>query len=112
VKGIEAGFECEAVIDYGSMYHQVYNTESITRDFMEYVKGSTDVKVIECKEAMTGEDFGYMLKEIPGLMFWLGVDSPYGLHHAKLNPHEDAIAMAVHVMTSYMTSIGNKHSDK
>jgi N-acetyldiaminopimelate deacetylase len=112
VKGIEAGFECEAVIDYGSMYHQVYNTESITRDFMEYVKGSTDVKVIECKEAMTGEDFGYMLKEIPGLMFWLGVDSPYGLHHAKLNPHEDAIAVAVHVMTSYMTSIGNKHSDK
>lgn len=110
VKGIEAGFECEAGIDYGSMYHQVYNTESITRDFMEYVKGSTDVKVIECKEAMTGEDFGYMLKEIPGLMFWLGVDSPYGLHHAKLNPHEDAIAVAIHVMTSYMTSIGNNHS--
>jgi N-acetyldiaminopimelate deacetylase len=112
VKGIEAGFECEAVIDYGSMYYQVYNTESITRDFMEYVKNATDVEVIECKEAMTGEDFGYMLKEIPGLMFWLGVNSPYGLHHAKLNPHEDAIAVAVKVMTSYITSLGNKPSYK
>lgn len=108
VKGIEAGFECEAVIDYGSMYHQVYNTESVTRDFMKYLQKETEVKVIECKEAMTGEDFGYMLKEIPGLMFWLGVDSPYGLHHAKLTPNEAAIDVAVSVMTSYITHLENK----
>ncbi|MEY2191399.1 N-acetyldiaminopimelate deacetylase [Neobacillus sp. BF23-41] len=108
VKGIEAGFECEAVIDYGSMYHQVYNTESITRDFMKYLQNETNVEVIECKEAMTGEDFGYMLKEIPGLMFWLGVDSPYGLHHSKLNPQEGAIEVAVKVMTSYISNLGNR----
>lgn len=108
VKGIEAGFECEAVIDYGSMYHQVYNTESVTRDFMNYLQNETEVKVIECKEAMTGEDFGYMLKEIPGLMFWLGVDSPYGLHHAKLTPNEAALDVAVSVMTSYITHLENK----
>lgn len=108
VKGIEAGFECEAVIDYGSMYHQVYNTESITRDFMKYLQNDTNVEVIECKEAMTGEDFGYMLKEIPGLMFWLGVDSPYGLHHSKLNPQEGAIEVAVKVMTSYFSNLGNR----
>jgi N-acetyldiaminopimelate deacetylase len=108
VKGIEAGFECEAVIDYGSMYHQVYNTESVTRDFMNYLQKETEVKVIECKEAMTGEDFGYMLKEIPGLMFWLGVDSPYGLHHAKLTPNEAALDVAVSVMTSYITHLENK----
>lgn len=108
VKGIEAGFECEAVIDYGSMYHQVYNTESVTRDFMNYLQNETEVKVIECKEAMTGEDFGYMLKEIPGLMFWLGVDSPYGLHHAKLTPNEAALDVAVSVMTSYITHLEKK----
>jgi N-acetyldiaminopimelate deacetylase len=108
VKGIEAGFECKAVIDYGSMYHQVYNTESITRDFMNYLQNETNVEVIECKEAMTGEDFGYMLKEIPGLMFWLGVDSPYGLHHSKLNPQEGAIEVAVKVMTSYISNLGNR----
>jgi N-acetyldiaminopimelate deacetylase len=108
VKGIEAGFECKAVIDYGSMYHQVYNTESITRDFMNYLQNETNVEVIECKEAMTGEDFGYMLKEIPGLMFWLGVDSPYGLHHSKLNPQEGAIEVAVKVMTTYISNLGNR----
>ena len=31
VAGIEASFQCEAVIDYGAMYHQVYNHEALTR---------------------------------------------------------------------------------
>ncbi|CAM5449739.1 N-acetyldiaminopimelate deacetylase [Bacillus safensis FO-36b] [Bacillus safensis subsp. safensis] len=57
--------------------------------------------MIECREAMTGEDFGYMLKKYPGFMFWLGVDSEYGLHHAKLQPDENAIETAVNVMTAY-----------
>jgi N-acetyldiaminopimelate deacetylase len=107
VKGIETSFDCEAIIDYGSMYHQVYNDENITRGFIQFMKEQTTIDVIECKEAMTGEDFGYMLKEIPGLMFWLGVDSPYGLHHAKLNPSEDAIEVAINTLTSYLTYIGN-----
>lgn len=108
VNGITTGFECEAIIDYGSMYHQVYNTESITKDFMEFVREQTDVQLIECKEAMTGEDFGYMLKEIPGFMFWLGVDSPYGLHHSKLTPNEAAIDVAVNVMTKYISYKGRR----
>ncbi|WP_312472754.1 N-acetyldiaminopimelate deacetylase [Neobacillus sp.] len=108
VKGIETGYECEAVIDYGSMYHQVYNNESITREFIDYIQKETDVCVIKCKEAMTGEDFGYMLEEIPGLMFWLGVESPFGLHHAKLNPNEDAIDVAVKVIASYISFKGNQ----
>ncbi|MEH7110751.1 N-acetyldiaminopimelate deacetylase [Neobacillus niacini] len=108
VKGIETGFECEAVIDYGSMYHQVYNNEEITRDFIQYMKTQTTVEVIECKEAMTGEDFGYMLKEIPGLMFWLGVDSTYGLHHSKLDPKEEAIDVAINILTSYISYQGNR----
>jgi len=110
VKGIETGFECETSIDYGAMYHQVYNTESITREFMDYISNNTDVSVMECQEAMTGEDFGYMLKEIPGLMFWLGVDSTFGLHHAKLNPNENAIEVAVNVLTSFIAFKGS-HSN-
>ncbi|MCH6265719.1 N-acetyldiaminopimelate deacetylase [Neobacillus citreus] len=108
VKGIEAGFECEAVIDYGSMYHQVYNSEELTREFINFIKEADAVQFVECKEAMTGEDFGYMLKEIPGFMFWLGVDSPYGLHHAKLTPSEEAIDVAVRVITKYIALKGNQ----
>jgi N-acetyldiaminopimelate deacetylase len=107
VKGIEEGYECVAKIDFGAMYHQVYNDEKLTRDFIEYINRETNVEVIECREAMTGEDFGYMLAEIPGFMFWLGVESPYGLHHAKLNPKEAAIDVALDILTNYITFKGN-----
>ncbi|MDQ0272456.1 N-acetyldiaminopimelate deacetylase [Cytobacillus purgationiresistens] len=102
VQGLEIAYECEAEIDYGCMYHQVYNDKTLTEEFMEFTRAKSSVEVIECKEAMTGEDFGYMLKEIPGFMFWLGVDSDYGLHHAKLTPKEGAIESAISLITDYL----------
>lgn len=108
VAGIEASFQCKAVIDYGAMYHQVYNHEEVTREFMNFARESGHMEVIECREAMTGEDFGYMLAEIPGLMFWLGVQSEFGLHHAKLRPNEDAIERAISFLTSYMKWKGSR----
>jgi N-acetyldiaminopimelate deacetylase len=106
IKGIEIGFECEAEIDFGCMYHQVYNHEETTREFMNFIKKSNSMTLVECKEAMTGEDFGYMLKEIPGFMFWLGVASDYGLHHSKLNPNEQAIEQAIQFISEYVANIG------
>ncbi|WML46489.1 N-acetyldiaminopimelate deacetylase [Neobacillus sp. PS3-40] len=108
VKGIEIGFECQASINYGSMYYQVFNHKELTNEFVNFIQSETIVEVIECREAMTGEDFGYMLKEIPGFMFWLGVDSPFGLHHSKLNPKEDAIQIAIDLMTKYMDFKGRE----
>lgn len=102
VKGVEVGYQCRASIDYGAMYHQVYNNEELARDFISFAQEKENIDVIVCKEAMTGEDFGYMLKEIPGFMFWLGVNSGYGLHHAKLNPDEDAIMTAVGLLREYI----------
>lgn len=107
VKGIEIGFQCEAKVDFGVMYHQVYNDAALTQDFIEFVQKETDVDVVECKEQMTGEDFGFMLKEIPGFMFWLGVESEYGLHHAKINPNEAAIEVAINLITRYIEFKGN-----
>jgi N-acetyldiaminopimelate deacetylase len=108
VKGIETGFECETAIDYGSNYYQVYNNENLTEEFMSYIRKETDINVIKCREAMTGEDFGYLLAEIPGFMFWLGVESPFGLHHSKLNPNESAIETAIEILTRYINFKGTK----
>jgi N-acetyldiaminopimelate deacetylase len=102
VKGIETGFECSAAIDYGSNYCQVFNHAGLTREFMDWVIEQNTVNLIECTEAMTGEDFGYFLEEIPGFMFWLGVDTPYGLHHARLEPDEAAIEVAIQLITKYI----------
>lgn len=108
ISGIEIGYNCKAKIDYGSNYHQVFNEENMTRDFMDFVKTNTDVELIECSEAMTGEDFGYMLAEIPGFMFWLGVDSEHGLHSARLSPNEEAIDVAIRLLTEYFQAISEK----
>ncbi len=102
VKGVETGFECRASIDYGSNYCQVYNHHEWTGEFMDWVRESDTAELVECTEAMTGEDFGYFLAEIPGFMFWLGVDTPYGLHHAKIEPAERAIEVAIRTVTGFL----------
>jgi N-acetyldiaminopimelate deacetylase len=102
VEGVEVGYECKANIDYGAMYHQVFNHSEMTREFMKYVEEQTNVNLVTCKEAMTGEDFGYMIKDIPGFMFWLGVDSEFGLHHSKLTPSEDAIEVGIDLVSNYL----------
>ena len=105
VKGIEAGFECKASIDWGSNYRQVFNDAKWTETFMNHVRQSGQAELIVCTEAMTGEDFGYFLEAIPGMMFWLGVDTPYGLHNAKIEPNEEALWIAVNLLTGFLHSI-------
>lgn len=101
LRGVEIAFECKAEVDFGSSYVQVYNHPALTQEFVAWAKGLSDVTVTEAQVAMTGEDFGYFLEKIPGFMFWLGVDSPYGLHHAKLIPQEEAILVALSVFIQY-----------
>ncbi|MFP7223237.1 N-acetyldiaminopimelate deacetylase [Priestia filamentosa] len=108
VKGIETGYECKATINYGAMYHQVYNDENLAKEFMDFIQTDEEMSLVHCKEAMTGEDFGYMLKEIPGVMFWLGVDSENGLHHSKLLPNEEAIEKAISLLSRYVTYKGKR----
>ncbi|KRE72471.1 N-acetyldiaminopimelate deacetylase [Paenibacillus sp. Soil750] len=100
--GIEASFECQVNIDWGSNYRQVYNDPALTVEFMDWLRGRDNVTLFECTEAMTGEDFGYFLEKIPGFMFWLGVDTPHGLHNAKLDPDERAIDVAIDTITAYL----------
>lgn len=107
VKGIELSFDCIASIDYGSNYYQVNNNSELVIEFMDEARSHSELSVIECREAMTGEDFGYFLKEIPGFMFWLGVDSASGLHTSTLKPDEAAIDTAFKVVTSYLNRVTN-----
>lgn len=108
VQGITQSFACEAKVDWGTTYCQVYNEENLTQSFMQWVSRQTSYQLIECSEAMTGEDFGYFLEQVPGFMFWLGVDSPYGLHHPRLEPKEGAIGVAIDLMTKHITFLAEQ----
>lgn len=109
VHGVATTFGAEGRVEWGSSYCQVYNHETPTKDFMQWVRASVpNVELVECPPAMTGEDFGYFLQQIPGFLFWLGVDTPYSLHHPKIQPNEEAIFVAIDLMSKYFTMIGTR----
>ncbi|WP_026905962.1 N-acetyldiaminopimelate deacetylase [Paucisalibacillus globulus] len=108
-RGFEISYECEIKLDYGSNYYQVFNDSNYINLFKQTMN-STDIRYVEAREAMTGEDFGFMLKDIPGFMFWLGVDSTYGLHHAKINPKEEALVVGVQAVRSVLKTLFNNVS--
>ncbi|WP_152658377.1 N-acetyldiaminopimelate deacetylase [Oceanobacillus sp. CFH 90083] len=103
IKGFEIAYDCQIDVDYGANYYQVVNDEKYVELFKESL-ATTDITYIQASAAMTGEDFGDMLKEIPGFMFWLGVDSPYGLHHARLSPNEAALSVGVEAVETFIRS--------
>lgn len=101
VKAVELAFHCQAKIDYGANYYQVYNKERYIRPFIDFCRRQ-NTPIVICGDSMTGEDFGYFLKEIPGFMFWLGVGHTSGLHSDDFKPDEAALARGVSVVSGYI----------
>ena len=107
-RATEVAFDCTVHIDYGSSYYQVKNDTQLAAEFLAFAEEHQETTSILCDAAMTGEDFGYFLQEIPGVLFWAGVGSEYGLHHAKLNPNEAVIDYLVPFVASYFKAISSK----
>lgn len=107
-RATEIAFDCEVQLDFGFGYYQVKNDAKLANEFLAFAEEDASTIAILCDAAMTGEDFGFFLQEIPGVLFWAGVDSPYGLHHAKLNPDEAIIDYLVPFVESYFRMLSNK----
>ena len=60
--------------------------------------------IVLVEQSMGGEDFAWMLQEVPGSMFRLGTRAPedptYDLHQGDYNPDERAIGAGVRVMAA------------
>ena len=102
-QGVAASFgmEVEVVLNQGG-YLPVENHPHLARNLMDFFEQSPGVNLIDCPPAMTGEDFGYLLNKIPGVMFWLGVDTPYALHHPQMSPKEEALPFAVEKISAFL----------
>lgn len=107
-RATEIAFDCGIQLDFGFTYYQVKNDETLATEFLAFAEQDSSTNAILCGAAMTGEDFGFFLEEIPGVLFWAGVDSPYGLHHAKLNPNEAIIDYLIPFVASYFREIDSK----
>lgn len=102
-EGIARSFGVDMEIELNpSGYLPVENNPELANDLMTYFDAMDGVEMIECAPAMTGEDFGYLLHKVPGVMFWLGVDTPYPLHNPRLSPKEEVLPFAVDKLGQFL----------
>lgn len=84
-------------------YLPVENDPVLARELMTFFDEQDGVNLIDIAPAMTGEDFGYLLSKIPGVMFWLGIETPYALHHPKMSPNEAALDFGVTQIAAFLS---------
>ena len=97
------GVEFDLQLEQGG-YWPVNNDPDITREFIQYMANDDEIDFTTCEPAMTGEDFGYIINQIPGTMFWLGVgDVEHSLHDSRLSPNETAIETGVKAIIKYLS---------
>ncbi|MBH9990540.1 N-acetyldiaminopimelate deacetylase [Lactobacillus sp. W8092] len=103
-QGIAQSFEArvELQFDQGG-YWPVENNLELTQQFITYMQKESTIKYQTTRPAMTGEDFGFLLAQFPGTMFWLGVGPTGSLHSATFNPDEAAISAGVQAVTKFLS---------
>ncbi|HFI0054156.1 TPA: N-acetyldiaminopimelate deacetylase [Streptococcus suis] len=107
-QGVAASFNMEVDIElHQGAWLPVENHPDLADELMTYFVSQSDVNLIDCPPAMTGEDFGYLLQKVPGVMFWLGVDTPYPLHNPRLSPKEEVLPFAVDKLSDFLKMKAN-----
>ncbi|HEL2729732.1 TPA: N-acetyldiaminopimelate deacetylase [Streptococcus suis] len=107
-QGVAASFNMEVDIELNQgAWLPVENNPELAEELITYFEQVDGVDMIECPPAMTGEDFGYLLQKVPGVMFWLGVDTPYPLHNPRLSPKEEVLPFAVDKLSDFLKMKAN-----
>ena len=106
IKGVTEGMGGAYQFEYVKGFIPTMNAPrefALVRDTAQTLLGH-DCVIIPDRSAMTGEDFSFFLKEIPGAFYWLGCQKPdtpfYPLHNNRFAPDEGAIKVGMEVMLS------------
>lgn len=104
IKQVAAPYGVNVAIDHVRGVPPVVNNEAETdliEDATRFELGSRTIEL--APQSMGGEDFAWMIKDIPGAMFRLGTRTPGGptfdLHQGDYNPDERAIGVGVQIFT-------------
>lgn len=102
-EGIAAGFGLTLDLQFiQAGYLPVENNPELAQELMDFYQADQETNLIDIAPAMTGEDFGFLLSKVPGVMFWLGVDTAYPLHNPKISPDEQALPFAVEKVSRFI----------
>ena len=102
-EGVAAAFDMDVEVELKQGgYLPVENNPELAQELMTFFDEKEGIELIDIEPAMTGEDFGYLLSKVPGVMFWLGIDSPYALHHPQMSPKEEALVIGVEAVSNFL----------
>ena len=90
-------------------YLPVENNPKLAKELMDFFRNETKANLIDIAPAMTGEDFGYLLSKIPGVMFWLGINSEAPLHSQKMQADEEVLDFAVEAIGQFLHFKANRN---
>lgn len=88
-------------------YLPVENNPDLAKELMTFFDQERDIDLVDCPPAMTGEDFGYLLHQVPGVMFWLGVGAASALHTPTMSPDENVLPLAVTHISHFLKAKAN-----
>jgi N-acetyldiaminopimelate deacetylase len=105
-KGIAATYDVDVDVELNQGgYLPVYNNPELYAEFKQTLVNDKNINFVEVQPAMIGEDFGFLINNFPGVMFWLGANDPkHPLHSDKLNLDESAIADGVYAVKTILES--------
>ncbi|OFI47237.1 N-acetyldiaminopimelate deacetylase [Floricoccus penangensis] len=104
-EGVAMSFDLDVEVSLNQKgYLPVENNLELADNLMSFFNEEEGVNLLDVLPSMTGEDFGYLLHQVPGVMFWLGIDSPYALHHPKMSPDEKALSFGVENIAKFLKS--------
>ena len=102
-EGVASGFGMTVDIELiQGAWLPVENQPDLAKAMMDFFRQDPTVNLIDIAPTMTGEDFGYLLSKIPGVMLWLGVGSDAPLHSSKMTPDEAAIGFGVAAISKFL----------
>ena len=103
VQGVADAYDAKATLDYIRMYPVTVNAEvGAERAAAAAIAVSGEERVDQSwSPAMGGEDFSFMLNEVPGAMIFVGNGPSAGLHHPKYDFNDEAMSWGC----SYWTTL-------
>ena len=101
-RGVARGMRGDVDLNYKFSYPVTRNDQdaaSLALNVAEELLG--EESVVEARNpSMAGEDFAFMLEEVPGAYVWLGVGDVSGLHTAEFAFDEDVLPRGAALLTA------------
>lgn len=105
IEQVAVPFGVQARVEHIRGVPPVVNTDAETTMLENAARAELgEESIVLVEQSMGGEDFAWILQEVPGSMFRLGTRAPedpvYDLHQGDYAPNEQAIGVGVRVMAA------------